>query len=148
MQPPWSSNWTANINIEMNYWPAETCNLSECAEPLFDLVHDLSHTGTRAAGETYDLPGWVTHHNIDLWGAANPVGQAARHYPRYPSNRQPGGQKARASDRHCGRANLRRGRCNTLVTVLVEEPEHGRPVGPERLPIPRRYGGVLVTPGA
>jgi alpha-L-fucosidase 2 len=74
VQPPWSSNWTANINIEMNYWPAETCNLSECAEPLFDLVRDLSHTGARAARETYDLPGWVTHHNIDLWRAANPVG--------------------------------------------------------------------------
>jgi alpha-L-fucosidase 2 len=58
----------------MNYWPAETCNLSECAEPLFDLVRDLSHTGTRAARETYDLPGWVSHHNIDLWRAANPVG--------------------------------------------------------------------------
>ena len=73
-QPPWSSNWTSNINIEMNYWPAETCNLSECAEPLFNLIQDLSHTGARAARETYDLPGWVTHHNIDLWRAANPVG--------------------------------------------------------------------------
>ena len=74
VQPPWSCNWTANINIEMNYWPVETCNLSECAEPLIDLVGDLSHTGARAARETYDLPGWVSHHNIDLWRAANPVG--------------------------------------------------------------------------
>jgi len=74
VQPPWSSNWTSNINVEMNYWPAETCNLSECAEPLFDLVDGLSHTGARAARETYDLPGWVAHHNIDLWRAANPVG--------------------------------------------------------------------------
>jgi alpha-L-fucosidase 2 len=74
IQPPWSSNWTSNINVEMNYWPAETCNLSECAEPLFDFVKDLSHTGARAASETYGLPGWVTHHNIDLWRAANPVG--------------------------------------------------------------------------
>jgi alpha-L-fucosidase 2 len=74
--PPWSSNWTANINIQMNYWPAETCNLSECAEPLFDLVSDLSITGKRAAQETYGgLPGWVTHHNIDIWRAANPVGE-------------------------------------------------------------------------
>jgi alpha-L-fucosidase 2 len=74
VQPPWSSNWTSNINLEMNYWPAETCNLSECAEPLFDLVQDLSQTGARAARETYDLPGWVSHHNIDLWRAANAVG--------------------------------------------------------------------------
>ena len=75
VRPPWSSNWTANINLQMNYWPAETCNLSECAEPLFDLVRTLSVTGAQAARETYASPGWVTHHNIDLWGAANPVGE-------------------------------------------------------------------------
>ncbi|HUX45292.1 MAG TPA: glycoside hydrolase family 95 protein, partial [Terracidiphilus sp.] len=74
VQPPWSSNWTSNINLQMNYWPAETCNLRECAEPLFDLVQGLGRTGRRAAEETYDLPGWVTHHNIDLWRSANPVG--------------------------------------------------------------------------
>jgi alpha-L-fucosidase 2 len=74
VQPPWSSNWTANINIEMNYWPAETCNLSECAAPLFGLIEGLSHTGARAARETYGLPGWCSHHNIDLWRTANPVG--------------------------------------------------------------------------
>lgn len=73
--PPWSSNWTANINIEMNYWPAETCNLSECAEPLFDLIAGLSDRGRQAAQETYALPGWASHHNIDLWRAANPVGE-------------------------------------------------------------------------
>ena len=74
VQPPWSSNWTSNINIEMNYWPAETCNLSDCTEPLISLVADLSKTGARAAQETYGLPGWCSHHNIDLWRAANPVG--------------------------------------------------------------------------
>ena len=74
VQPPWSSNWTSNINIEMNYWPAETCNLGECNEPLFSLIEGLSKTGARAARETYGLAGWVTHHNIDLWRAANPVG--------------------------------------------------------------------------
>jgi alpha-L-fucosidase 2 len=74
VQPPWSSNWTANINVQMNYWPAETCNLSDCTQPLLALIADLSHTGARAARETYGLPGWVTHHNIDIWRAANPVG--------------------------------------------------------------------------
>ena len=74
VQPPWSSNWTANINVEMNYWPAETCNLSDCSEPLQAWIADLSQTGARAARETYGLPGWVSHHNIDLWRAANPVG--------------------------------------------------------------------------
>ena len=74
VQPPWSSNWTSNINVQMNYWPAETCNLSDCAGPLFDLIEGLGKTGARAARETYGLDGWVTHHNIDLWRAANPVG--------------------------------------------------------------------------
>ena len=72
--PPWSSNWTSNINVQMNYWPAESCNLSECAESLFDWISDLSKTGARTAQETYGLPGWVSHHNIDLWRASNPVG--------------------------------------------------------------------------
>ena len=75
VQPPWSSNWTANINIQMNYWPAETCNLTECTVPLFDLIEGLSHTGAVTAKETYGLPGWCTHHNIDIWRAANPVGE-------------------------------------------------------------------------
>jgi alpha-L-fucosidase 2 len=74
VQPPWSCNWTANINIQMNYWPAQTCNLDDCTEPLWAFLSDLSHTGARAARETYGLPGWVSHHNIDLWRAANPVG--------------------------------------------------------------------------
>lgn len=74
VQPPWSSNWTANINVQMNYWHAETCNLSDCAEPLLSFIMDLPTTGRRAAQETYGLPGWVTHHNIDIWRAANPVG--------------------------------------------------------------------------
>jgi len=77
VQPPWSSNWTANINVQMNYWAAETCNLSDCTEPLSALIEDLSLTGARAARETYGLPGWVTHHNIDIWRAANPVGMGA-----------------------------------------------------------------------
>jgi alpha-L-fucosidase 2 len=74
VQPPWSSNWTSNINIQMNYWPAESCNLSECMEPLSAFVADLSQTGARVARETYGLPGWLLRHNIDLWRAANPVG--------------------------------------------------------------------------
>jgi len=75
--PPWSSNWTANINLQMNYWPAETCNLAECALPLFDLIEQLSQNGARTAKENYALPGWVSHHNIDLWRSSNPVGEGA-----------------------------------------------------------------------
>ena len=51
VQPPWSTNWTANINIQMNYWPAETCNLSDCVEPLLAFIADLSHTGARAGAQ-------------------------------------------------------------------------------------------------
>jgi alpha-L-fucosidase 2 len=75
LTPPWSCNWTSNINIQMNYWPAETCNLSECAEPLFDFIADLRTNGERTAREHYGLPGWVSHHNIDIWRATNPVGE-------------------------------------------------------------------------
>jgi alpha-L-fucosidase 2 len=74
VMPPWGSNWTSNINIQMNYWPVESCNLSDCAEPLIRFVEELNKTGKRAAQETYNLPGWVSHHNIDIWRAANPVG--------------------------------------------------------------------------
>lgn len=73
--PPWSSNWTSNINIQMNYWPAETCNLSECAGPLFDLIEGLSKNGAKTADVMYGQPGWVSHHNIDLWRTSNPVGE-------------------------------------------------------------------------
>lgn len=74
LRPPWSSNYTTNINVEMNYWLAETCNLADCHAPLFDLIEELSHTGARTAQVLYNLPGWVAHHNTDVWRASNPVG--------------------------------------------------------------------------
>jgi alpha-L-fucosidase 2 len=75
VRPPWNSNWTANINIEMNYWPAETCNLAECHEPLFDLIEDLSRNGAKTAEVNYGCHGWVSHHNVDLWRQSAPVGE-------------------------------------------------------------------------
>ncbi len=71
--PPWDSKYTININTEMNYWPAETCNLSECQEPLFALIQDLTETGARTAKAQYGARGWVAHHNTDLWRATAPV---------------------------------------------------------------------------
>jgi len=73
INPAWGSKWTTNINTEMNYWPAETCNLPECAGPLFDLIAGLSQTGRRTAQEYYQCRGWVLHHNADLWRATVPV---------------------------------------------------------------------------
>lgn len=81
--PPWGSKYTANINVEMNYWPAEVCNLSECAQPLFGLIKDLSETGARTAKTHYNRGGWVVHHNTDLWRGSAPV-DAAR-YGMWPT---------------------------------------------------------------
>lgn len=71
--PPWGSKYTININTEMNYWPAEPTNLSECVEPLIDMVRDLSITGARTAKSMYGARGWVAHHNTDLWRATGPI---------------------------------------------------------------------------
>jgi alpha-L-fucosidase 2 len=76
LDPPWGSKYTININTQMNYWPAEITNLAECAEPLFAMIRDLSETGARLAREQYGAPGWVTHHNTDLWRAAGPIDAA------------------------------------------------------------------------
>jgi alpha-L-fucosidase 2 len=73
LTPAWGSKWTVNINTEMNYWPAEVCNLAECHEPLFDLLEDLMVTGAEVARKHYDMRGWVVHHNADLWRGAAPV---------------------------------------------------------------------------
>jgi alpha-L-fucosidase 2 len=74
LRPPWSSNWTININTQMNYWPVETCNLTECHGPLFDMVEGLARNGRNTAQVNYGAKGWVSHHNADLWRQSAPVG--------------------------------------------------------------------------
>jgi alpha-L-fucosidase 2 len=71
--PTWGSKYTTNINLQMNYWPVETGNLSELHEPLFDLVDDLRVTGAAVAKSHYHASGFVLHHNTDLWRGAAPV---------------------------------------------------------------------------
>ncbi len=83
LRPPWSSNYTTNINVQMNYWLAEECNLSEMHEPLFGLIESLSVTGRKAAREFYGDSGWVTHHNSDIWALATPVGDKGRGEPKW-----------------------------------------------------------------
>ena len=73
MYAPWDSKYTININAEMNYWPAEVCNLSETAEPLFSMIRDLSETGAKTARTMYGCRGWMAHHNTDLWRIAGVV---------------------------------------------------------------------------
>jgi len=75
-KPPWDSKWTVNINTEMNYWPAEVCNLSECHEPLFDLIADCAVTGRKTAQSHYGARGWVLHHNTDLWRGTAPINRS------------------------------------------------------------------------
>ena len=73
MNAPWDSKYTININAEMNYWPANVGNLAETQEPLFSMIRDLSVTGAKTARSMYNCPGWVAHHNTDLWRIAGPV---------------------------------------------------------------------------
>ena len=73
-----SSNYTININTEKNYWPVETANLSECAQPLIEWMHAVSRRGAETARKHYGLSGWVAHHNSDLWAHTAPVGDVER----------------------------------------------------------------------
>ena len=74
LQPPWSSNYTININAEENYWLAENTNLSEMHMPFLQFIANLATTGKTTAKTFYNMPGWVAHHNSDIWAMSNPVG--------------------------------------------------------------------------
>lgn len=74
MRPPWSSNYTININTQMNYWPAETTNLAECHQPLLDFIGELSVNGAETARVNYGCRGWTAHHNSDFWRHSGQVG--------------------------------------------------------------------------
>ncbi|SKC04788.1 glycoside hydrolase family 95 protein [Dyadobacter psychrophilus] len=73
LKPSWDSKYTVNINTEMNYWPVEMGNLSECHQPLFAMIADLSQTGAEVAKEHYNANGWLVHHNTDVWRGAAPI---------------------------------------------------------------------------
>ena len=75
VQPPWGSNYTTNINTEMNYWPVETTGLQECFEPLLSFVERLSQEGAKTAKINYGIDrGWLAHHNSDAWAQTSPTG--------------------------------------------------------------------------
>lgn len=78
INPPWGSKYTTNINAEMNYWPAELLNLSPLHQPLFDMISELAVTGKQTAKDHYNAPGWVLHHNTDIWRGTAPI-NAANH---------------------------------------------------------------------
>ncbi len=127
--PPWGSKYTLNINVEMNYWPAEVCNLAECHQPLFDLIQDLSETGAKTAKTYYNCGGWVVHHNTDLWRGTAPVDAAK--YGMWPvggawlcqhlwEHYAFGGDKQFLRDYY----PLMRGAAQFLLELLVEDPKH------------------------
>lgn len=82
VRPPWSSNYTTNINAEMNYWPAEVTNLSELHEPLLTFIGNLQTTGQTTAKTFYGVDeGWCAGHNSDIWAMTNPVGDFGKGDP-------------------------------------------------------------------
>ncbi len=74
LRAPWSSNYTTNINTEMNYWCTDICNLSECFSPFFEQVKHMIENGRVTAKDYYNCSGSVAHHNSDIWGASCPAG--------------------------------------------------------------------------
>ncbi len=115
--PPWDSKWTVNINTEMNYWPVEVTNLSECAEPLFDLIADCSRDGPGGRPRALRRAGL---------GPAPQYGPLARHGP-----------DQRLEPRHLGHR-----RCVALPPSLGPLPLHGRPPVSRRTRLPDHEGGV------
>lgn len=82
LRPPWSSNYTININLQMNYWMTGPVNLPEVDEPLVGLIEALAERGAATARDLYDAPGWVAHHNTDIWAYTLPVGHG-QHDPSW-----------------------------------------------------------------
>jgi alpha-L-fucosidase 2 len=127
--PPWGSKYTTNINVEMNYWPAEVCNLAECHQPLFDLIKDLAETGVRTAKTYYNCGGWVLHHNTDLWRGTAPVDAAK--YGMWPVGGAWLCQHLWEHYAFSGDAKFlreyypsMRGAAQFLLELLTEEPKH------------------------
>ena len=73
LSPPWGSKYTTNINAEMNYWPAEVLNLSAMHSSLFNMIKDLSESGSETAKQYYNARGWLVHHNTDIWRGTSPI---------------------------------------------------------------------------
>jgi alpha-L-fucosidase 2 len=72
---PWNGDYHTNINMQMNYWPAEITNLSECHEPFFDFIESLVSSGKKTAKEVYNSDGFVVHHTTDVWHWTAPIGK-------------------------------------------------------------------------
>ncbi|RYY21720.1 MAG: glycoside hydrolase family 95 protein [Chitinophagaceae bacterium] len=139
VQPPWGSNYTMNINTEMNYWPAEITNLSECHEPLFSFMRELAANGAKTAAINYGIhEGWTAHHNSDVWAKTSPSGgneHDPKASPRWSAWPMAGGWLAThlwehylfSGDRKFLSANfpVMQGAAAFLLNWLVEDPSSG-----------------------
>ena len=83
IRPPWSSNYTTNINAEENYWPAEITNLPEMHESLLGFIGNVAKTGAVTAKTFYGVGGWSAGHNSDIWAMSNPVGDFGKGDPMW-----------------------------------------------------------------
>ena len=83
LRAPWSSNYTTNINLQMNYWPVESGSLPELFFPLDEFIKNVSVTGAETAKSFYHANGWVLHHNSDIWATTNPVGDFGKGDPMW-----------------------------------------------------------------
>lgn len=83
IKAPWNCDYHININVQMNYWPAEVCNLSECHEPFFDLIDNLRPRGRKTAKDVYGCRGFVAHHTTDAWFWTSPIGNVG--YGMWPT---------------------------------------------------------------
>ncbi len=153
LSPAWDSKYTININTEMNYWPAESCNLPEMHEPLFAMLRDLSLTGAEAADQLYGARGWCVHHNTDRWRISGPVDGAF--YGLWPMGGAWLSQHIWQHYLYSGdQAFLEayypvlKGASQFLKDVLQKEPVHGWMVlSPSMSPENSHSSGVSITAG-
>ena len=148
--PSWESKWTSNINVEMNYWPAEVTGLSETTAALFNALEEVAESGAITAREHYDAPGWVLHHNFDIWRGTAPINNA--NHGLWPS----GGSWLSThlwehylftGDETFLRETgypIMKGAAEFFAAVLVEDPQRGWLVsGPSNSP---EIGGMVMGP--
>lgn len=128
--PVWDSKYTININTEMNYWPAEKCNLSEMHDPLLKMVGELSETGQQTAQNMYGCQGWVAHHNTDIWRITGVVDGA--YWGMWPMGGAWLSQHLWERYAYSGDVNyletvypILKSACTFYQEFLVEEPVHG-----------------------
>ncbi len=149
--PAWEGKYTLNINFQMNYWLAELTNLSECHEPVFDLIDDLTISGATIAKDFYRARGWVANHNTDIWRGAAPINNA--HQGTWPIGSAWVCQHLWERYRFSGDQDFLRKRaygpmkkaCEFYLDYLVEDPKAPQWLisGPSNSP---EHGGLVMGP--